>query len=350
MIRFAIVGAGNMGRVYALALTTQVEGGRLVAISGGRGAPSLAAEMGTALEPSIDDLLDRADVDAVCITTPHSTHLDLAERAAAAGKHVYLEKPMAMTVEECDRIIAACAEAGVALTVAKQTRHFEMSTIAKRLIDEGEIGEVRYLRPLSVIPRTSSVAAFVGEIHWRYPQEGDNFLDWGAHCCDAIRWFTGAEPVRVYADYQDFDGWDPSKPHGQTSAVQFRLSSGAIAQCLLTYETPSLGSGRNNQYLIAGSTGTIFWDLDRCDLVVGGSETRTWDLPSWTIPDFQPDHPRRIGNTARQVQGFVDDVEAGRPPRVTGLDGRAAIEMAQAASLSAATGQAVSFPLVVPTG
>jgi predicted dehydrogenase len=346
-VGFGILGSGNMARVYGDALATQVPGGALRAIMGGRNAASLAAEFGVAVEAAPEALFRRPDVEVVVIATPHSSHRDLALGAAAAGKHVYLEKPMALNVAECDEIIAACRRAGVQLTVAKQSRHFEMSLRSKRFIDEGLIGDIRYLRPMSVIPSTASVAKFVADSHWQYPLEGDAFLDWGSHCCDAIRWMTGAEPVRVYADYENFDGIDASKPDGQTSAIQFRLSNRAIAQILLSYDVPpsNIGSGRNNQYLVVGSEGSIFWDLDRCELVTGDRESRIWELPSWTIPDFKPRDPRRIGNTARQVQGFVEDLLAGRPPRVTGQDGRAAIEMTQAASLSAARHQVVEFPL-----
>ena len=340
-IGFGILGSGNMARVYGDALTTQVHGGRLVAIALGSRAGALAAEFGAADAASADALLDRADVDAVVIATPHSTHLPLALAVAAAGKHVYLEKPMALDVAECDRIIDACRAAGVQLTVAKQTRHMEMAMRAKTYVDEGLIGEIRYLRPMSVIP---GLGIDPGN-HWSYlPGEGDAFLDWGSHCCDAIRWFTGAEAVRVYADYENFSG---IAPEGPTACVQFRLSNRAIAQILLCYEVPpsGLGTGRNNQYQIVGSEGSIFWDLDRVELVTGDREERIWELPSWTLPEFKPRDPRRIGNTARQVQGFIDDLRDGRPPRISGADGRAAIEMTQAASQSAAEHRVVTFPL-----
>ena len=74
----------------------------------GSRAEALAAEYGVDAEQSADALLARSDVDVVVIATPHSTHLDLAKQTAAAGKHVYLEKPMALNVDECDQIIDAC--------------------------------------------------------------------------------------------------------------------------------------------------------------------------------------------------------------------------------------------------
>ncbi len=110
-IGFGIIGSGNMARVYADALATQVTGGRLTAIALGTRAESLASEFGVATEPSAESLAARPDVDVVVIATPHSTHLPLALEVAAAGKHVYLEKPMALDVAECDQIIDACNRA-----------------------------------------------------------------------------------------------------------------------------------------------------------------------------------------------------------------------------------------------
>jgi predicted dehydrogenase len=341
-IGFGILGSGNMARVYADALATQVTGGRLAAVALGSRAGSLAAEFEVAHEASAESLAARSDVDVIVIATPHSTHLDLALLAAAAGKHVYLEKPMALDVAECDQIIDACQTAGVRLTIAKQTRHLEMSMRAKTYIDEGRIGEILFIRPMSVTPGSGFVN--VPQSWPNDPREGDAFLDWGSHACDAIRWFTGAEPVRVYADYENFTGLPLESP---TAMVQFRLSTKAIAQILLCYEIGPSGFGtrRNNQYQIVGTLGSIFWDLDRIELVNGARDELVWELPSWTLPDFKPRDPRRIGNTARQIDDFVAALRSGTEPTITGADGRAAIEMTQAAKLSAQTGRAVSFPL-----
>ncbi len=339
---FGILGSGNMARVYGDALTTQTHGARLVAIALGTRAPGLAAEYGVAAEPTLEALLARDDVDAVVIATPHSTHLGLATAVANAGKHVYLEKPMALNVAECDAIIEACRRNSVELTVAKQTRHFEMSMRAKEYIDQGLIGDILFLRPMSVTPGHGFKN--VPQSWPMDPREGDAFLDWGAHACDAVRWFTGAEAVRVYADYDNFTG---APIPSSTALVQIRLSSRAIAQILLSYEIGPSGFGtrRNNQYHIVGTEGSIFWDLDRVELWTGDREKKIWELPSWTLPDFKPRDPRRIGNTARQVTAFAADVLAGRPPKITGRDGRAAIEMTQAARLSAETGRAIDLPL-----
>lgn len=233
---------------------------------------------------------------------------------------------------------------------------------AKELIEDGAIGDVRIIRAMSPF---SDFGLPPG--HWLNDLgEGDCFLDWGSHACDAFRWFTGSDAKRVYADYANFGAIEARWP---TALVQVRMQSDAICQAFLSYEIPEpgLGSGANNQYLIIGAKGMIEWDLDTCRLAraegpaVGGevpgsmgyfvnpsSSNAEWktvlEAPSWTKP-WDPRSPRRIGNTARQVQAFIGALRVGVAPRVTADDGRAAIEMTQAASLSAATGRAINLPL-----
>jgi predicted dehydrogenase len=96
---------------------------------------------------------------------------------------------------------------------------------------------------------------------------------------------------------------------------------------------------------MVGSKGSVFFDLDRCELWTGKIDRTVWELPSWTLPDFKPRDPRRIGNTSRQIVPFIEAVLAGKEPPITGEDGRKAIEMTQAARLSAKTGRAISLPL-----
>jgi UDP-N-acetyl-2-amino-2-deoxyglucuronate dehydrogenase len=342
-IGFGVAGSGNMARVYAEALAHQVTGARLVAAAGGTRVGEFAAEYGIDAEPSLESLLARDDISVVIVATPHSTHLPIAVAAAEAGRHVYLEKPMALDVDECDRIIEACRRAGVQLTIAKQTRHGDPEMRAKELIDEGAIGEIRLIRAMSPI---AGLGIAPGN-HWSFDRsEGAAFLDWGAHGCDAIRWLTGSEAVRVYADVANFGDLPFPDP---TAMVQFRLASGAIAHLLMCYEIPlpGLGTNSNNQYQVVGSKGIIEFDLDTLRLGDEAGWRTIVDLPTWINP-LQPNNPRRIKRSALQVQDFVDALHDGRSPAITGEDGRAAIAMASAAIESGATGQAVELSIPAP--
>jgi len=111
-VGYGLIGSGTMGLVYSEALAKQVPNGALRAITGGSRAAALAAEYRVPAIGSVDEMLSRDDIGAVIIATPHTTHLPYTRACAAAGKHVYCEKPMAVTVGECDEMIAACRDAG----------------------------------------------------------------------------------------------------------------------------------------------------------------------------------------------------------------------------------------------
>lgn len=332
-IGFGIIGTGMMGGTYAEALRAQAPSGRLVAVTGGRRAGALAAEYGVPAEPSTEALLERADVDAVVIATPHTTHLPLALAAAAAGKHIYLEKPMALSVAECDRILAAAREAGVTVTVASQSRYNDISIRARQLIEDGTVGRITMFRVTS-----PTVGWDVPADGWFVdPKEGGAYLDWGPHGCDTLRWFTSSEATiafGLFANFGDIPAVDPS------AMVTYGMASGAMAQLWMSYEIPAPGLGSYMQWLCVGDKGML--DFTRDVLRVGqGDDWRVeLDLPPWDW-SVDPKAPRRIGLTARQVEGFARSLLDGTPAEVTGEDGRAAIEMVEAAIRSARTGTAV---------
>ena len=156
------------------------------------------------------------------ITSPHTAHRAQAEAAAAAGKHVYLEKPMAVSVADCDAIIAACEAAGVKLTVNFVTRFRHAPMAAQQLVADGAIGELRMLQMkgawtsflLGDVIDEATGRVIIPMKHWAFdPAEGSQFLDWGVHEADALRWWTGSEVERVYADYRTYGTPPPGGPH-----------------------------------------------------------------------------------------------------------------------------------------
>jgi len=116
-VRIGMIGSGYMGLTYAEAIARHVKGAALGAVAGGSRATALAASYGVPAEPNVNALLERADIDAVIITSPDQNHCEQTLQAAAQGKHVLVEKPMAPTVKQCESMIAACSKSGVNLAV-----------------------------------------------------------------------------------------------------------------------------------------------------------------------------------------------------------------------------------------
>jgi predicted dehydrogenase len=336
-VGFGLIGSGMMGRTYAAGIQRQAKDARVVAVAGGSRAPKLGAEFGISAEPTVDALLERKDVDVVVIATPHTTHLPLALKAAAAGKHVYLEKPMALNTLECDQIVAACRKAGVLLTVASQSRYNEMNQRVKHLVQDGTLGELRFIKITS-----PTVGWDVPAEGWFVdPKEGGAFLDWGPHGVDSIRFFSGADAVLAFGMFDNFGGIPAVDP---SAMVSYRLSNGGMAQIWMSYEIPSPGLGSYMQYLLVGENGMAEFDRDNLRIGVGDSWRDDLRLEPWNWL-VDPMAPRRIAMTSKQCDQFARAVERGEKPDISGEDGRAAIEMVEAALMSGMTDQAIRIPI-----
>ena len=190
-VRVGVVGSGFMGRTWSEVAANHATGTSLSAVTGGKRATALAADYGIPLEPDLDALLARDDVDVVVLATPPAGHLAQTVQAAKAGRHVLVEKPMAQTAAECAEMVAACRDAGVRLSVVSQHRFRDAPVAAKRLIDDGAIGEVRMIQVTGAEVGWWDLAARGDE--WKLdPRQQTAWASWGAHSCDLLRWFTGA--------------------------------------------------------------------------------------------------------------------------------------------------------------
>jgi predicted dehydrogenase len=327
-----------MAHTYAEALDSHVPDGHLVAVALGKRAPELASDYDVAVEPSAEALLARDDVQAVIVATPHTTHLPLTRLAAAAGKHVYVEKPMAVSIAECDGMIDACRDAGVLLTVNKVTRYRESPNAAKRLIDEGRIGDLRMVRVLS------SVIGYgpAGDHGWaRDPKEGGAWLDMGVHLFDALRWFTGSEPDVVFAKVVDWGGAGIRR----SGMAELVMRNGVMAQVWISFEMPSPGLGSQSQWLFVGSEGIVEADsYGKVRLGRGDGWEEVFEMPPFAL-NADTRSPVRLKAFAAQVEDFAQAVRDGRPPAMPAENGRKAVELVEATARSSETGEAVRLPL-----
>ena len=312
-----------------------------MAVGEGTRAPALAAEYGVPVEADMAALLARDDVEAVLICTPHSTHLPLTVAAAAAGKHVYIEKPMAVTLADCDAMIAACRDARVLLDVNHVTRHRASPVAAKGLIDDGSIGELRIVRVLS------SVIAYLTDDHgWAHKAgEGGAWLDMGVHLFDALRWFTGSEVEVIFAKVRDFAG-DPNQRRSGLAEVVMR--NGVIVQVLISFEVPTPGLGSQSQWTFIGSAGIVESDsYGKVRLGRGDGWEDVYEMPPFAL-NADVYSPIRLKAFAEQTQQFALGVQAGfdaADPGLHGQDGRAAVEVVEAGLRSSDSGESVHLPI-----
>jgi predicted dehydrogenase len=338
-VRIGMIGSGYMGRSYAECLKRYTTHGQMTAVFGGTRAPKLAADYGAAFVEKYEDLLARKDVDAVLVSSPHSAHLAQVTQAARAGKHVLVEKPMALDAAECDTMIAECRKAGVTLSVIQTVRFRGTVARAKRMIQEGKIGAVRMIELHTLfewVPTTSK--------NWTHEErEGGLILDQGAHNFDFMRWFAGAEAARVFGKVKTFGECIHPSP---TAMAQVEYRNGVLAHTWMSFELPKPGVANNAfRALVVGSTGML--DIDGYGKLHAALDGQEWKLV-WEQPTIdyvnKPLAPERLEAFYTQVQDFIDAVRERRPPAVTGEDGRAAVALIDAVRRSSASGEAVAMP------
>ena len=342
-IGIGMIGSGFMGLTYCEALTRHVNGARLVAVTGGRRAADLARDYGVPAEPSAEALIARKDVAGVILATPDQDRLALTRTAAAAGKHVLAEKPMAPTVAECDAMIAACAAAGVNLAVVKTERYRKITQKAKQLIDDGVIGPVRMVRTVSSFPVGLTRQLFAERAWMADPSSGGLFLGMATHNADFLRWLTGANAVQVFAQVHTFGD---DLPAAQSVMAQVVFDNGVMGHLWVSSEFPSPGLPSSEvRFQVVGRDGLL--DLENfefLDLGKGDKWERVY-VPERFDYLKEPKSPIRLYPHIGVVQEFVDGVRERRPPKVGGAEGRAAVEMCEACLRSAKAGQAVRLPL-----
>jgi len=343
MVGIGMIGSGFMGLTYSEVVARHVRGAKLVGVAGGRRAAELAREYGVWEAPSAEALLSRHDVEAVVLATPDQHRRDLTIAAAAAGKHVLAEKPMAPTVADCDAMIAACRKAGVNLAVVKTERFRKITKRAKQLVDEGTIGPVRMMRTVSSFPVTLADELFESRSWMRDPASGGLFMGMASHNADFLRWISSANAVKVFAQVDTFS--DLAMPALSVMA-QIAFDTGAMAHMWISSEFPQPGLPSSEvRFQIVGRDGIL--DLENFEFLDMGKGDK-WDrIETPERFDYlkEPKSPVRLYPHIGVVQEFIDSIVERRPPKVGGAEGRAAVEICEACLISARTGKAVELPL-----
>ncbi|GAP15798.1 predicted dehydrogenase [Longilinea arvoryzae] len=316
-----------MGKTHAEVASRYCHDARLVAIAGGKRAPKLAAEYQVDFEGSVENLLDRDDIDAVIITTPHDCHLPQGLAAAQHGKHILMEKPIGTSLPDIDQLIDACSRAGLNLMTAQTQRYRDGNRVAKSLIDSGAIGRIRMVEEVQHAQLPADIS--------HSTETCGRLLGHGIHSPDRLRWFLEDEAEWVCG----FSGnYAIQSPHENSSMTLIQFSRGVMATVWVTFESaPPLFPTSAFHARIIGEKGLL--DIDSYGMVKLGTENG-WQVMYEQEPfDFQKDplSPVRLKSFALQDQEFVDSILENRAPAITGGDGRAAVEIVLAAYQSQQT-------------
>lgn len=328
-LRFGLIGAGRIGTSHAEIVANRLPAVGLTAIYDPvrESATRLAATLGvTHVATTAEELLD-ADLDGVIISSPARTHTELVVAAADAGKHIFVEKPMAVTLADADRAIAAADAAGVVLQVGFNRRFAAGFTAARAAVDAGTIGTPQLLRSLTRDP-----GPFTAD-PTRIPP-WTIFLETLIHDFDTLCWLNpSARPVRVTALADALIRPDAKDGgHLDTAVVTIEFDNGAIAVAEASF---SALYGYDVRGEVFGSAG-----------MVTAGDARTTDLTSFTASGISADTSHRDTDLLRgaylgEFEAFARAVRIGGPSPVPGSAARTALSIALAAIESVEKGAGV---------
>ncbi len=344
---FGVIGCGMIADFHARAIA-DVRGAKLVA--GYDTVPSaaerFAARTGCKPYRELDDMLADRAIDVVTIGTPSGAHLEPAVAAARAGKHVIVEKPLEITLRRCDRIIAECRKAGVALSTIFPSRFHDSSVELKRAVDGGRFGRLIVGDAIVKWYRTQQ---YYDSGAWRGTWQldgGGALMNQAIHSVDLLTWLMGPV-VEVRA---------------QTALLAHeRIAVEDVALATVRFANGAVG-------VIEASTAIYPGYLKRIEIhgTAGSAVVEEEDIIKWDFAKTAPRDeailkkmnqrksggggaadPKAIGHHghARQFRDVVAAIRKSTSPLVDGAEGRRSVEIILAIYKAAETGRAVSLPL-----
>jgi myo-inositol 2-dehydrogenase/D-chiro-inositol 1-dehydrogenase len=325
-VKFALLGAGRIGKVHAKAITSNPDA-RLVAVADAMApaAEDIAKKHGCEIR-TIDAILKAKDVDAVVICTPTDTHADLIERFAKAGKAIFCEKPIDLSIKRVKACLATVEKTGARLMVGFNRRFDPHFAAVKQAISAGRIGNVEMVQITSRDPGAPPPAYI--------KSSGGIFRDMTIHDFDMARFLLGEEPVSVMAAASVLV--DPQIGElGDFDSVSVLLTTASGKQCSISNSRRAT-YGYDQRIEVHGSKGMIAAENQRpvsIEIANGSGYTRP------PLHDFFM--TRYTEAYAAEIAAFIDVVKKNKAPSPSGRDGLLALALAEAAIKSAATRKAV---------
>ena len=333
-VRFAILGAGRIGQVHAKAVTS-TPGAMLVAIADpvADAAKKVAVAYGCDIR-SIDVIARSADVDAVAICTPTNTHADLIEQFAKAGKAIFCEKPVDLSLERVKVCLKTVDTLGATLMVGFQRRFDPDFMALKKTIDDGRIGNVEMVTLTSRDP---------GPPPYEYIKlSGGIFRDMTIHDFDVARWLLGEEVETVQAAASVLTDKKIGEL-GDYDSINVILTTASGRQCAIT-NTRRATYGYDQRVEVLGSKGSVSAENHR------EANIEIADGKGYLRPPLLNFFMSRYVNAyANEIAAFVDAIANGSPTPTTGHDGMMALALADAALKSVAEGCVVKVSDLVAT-
>jgi predicted dehydrogenase len=348
-VKVGIIGSQFEADIHAASFQIMPEEAEVVAVASPTpgNAAKLAAQYGIPrVFTDYREMLKEPDIEMVTITAPNSLHCQMTLDIAAAGKHVVCEKPLCMTLEEADEMIAGCKKNGVLLMYAEELIYTPKYLKVKEMADQGAFGKVYLVK--------QSEKHFGPHSDWFWDVEksgGGALMDLGCHGIAFCYWFLGRPAIKsVYAQMGTYVHGAKTKAEDDVTCI-VEFANGAVG---IVEDSWAKRGGMDDKIEVYGEGGVSYANLHMGNAMPTYSEygfkyavEKAPKTDGWTWPVFD-EHwnyglPQEMRNFARAVRGKEE-------PLATGEDGRLVLEVLYAAYASAGLGRKIEFPWTPPTG
>lgn len=320
-VRLASIGLGWWGGVLVDAVAKSGEGEVVTCFARTpESRQAFADAHGLSAAASFESILGDDNIDGVIIATSHQSHLSLIQAAAAAGKHVFIEKPLTLTAADARTAIEAAAAGGVILQTGHQRRRMTANRMIKAMIDGGELGDIEMIETHQSVPNGHKMP----DEAWRWnpdqsPLGGMTSL--GIHKIDTMQYFAG--PIKAVSAYTRAGR---TKPIDETTVLALEFESGALGTLVTSFFTPAMSKSA-----VYGTGGAAFMEGDGRMVFTQGIGD-----PARVAVEFEPNDP-----VADQMAAFARAIRGEIEVETDGEVGLAAVAVMSAAVESAATGRSV---------
>lgn len=288
----------------------------------------------------LDEIINQSGCDVVDICLPNFLHAQATLKAAKAGKHIIIEKPLSVTLEEADEMIAACKAAGVKLMYAEELCFAPKYERVRSLVKEGAVGEMYMLKQSEKHSGPHS--------DWFYDVNlagGGVLMDMGCHAIAWFRWMLGNKAVKsVYASMATV--LHKNRTKGEDNSVMvIEFENGEIG---VAENSWAKHGGMDDRSEVHGTEGVVYADLFMGNAALAYSKNgygyameKADTTSGWSFPVFEEAFNQGY---PQELKHFIECVQKDLPPLVTGEDGRAVLEVIYAAYASAGQGRKIELP------
>ncbi len=330
-VRVGLIGCGNMG--MGLAKTcAQLDNATIVAVADpvAEKVAKSSEELGARAFGDYKKMFSEDDIDAVIVAVPNFLHAETSIAAAEGGKHVFCEKPMALTVDDCDKMIQAAKDNNVKLMIGHVLRYGPVFVKMKEIINSGILGE-----PFSIYISRLSGGGWGNPQHWRMKADlcGGILYELSIHELDYMRYIGGdVDAVSAFmGNYIQNDARD----YEDTAHLTLRFKSGGIGT-LVAGQCSSMGGYEGK---IHCRKGTMHFD--------NGKGLVTYKPFDGEAVKLEAKDMKTEPGVKRELRYFIEAITEDKEPAIPGEEGRKVIEIVQAAYISAREGREVTLPLSV---